>query len=380
MVRQEAQPRQASSYQGFLAAVHWAILAGIAVIAAAFAVGIWAALEGEGLMLGAVGSLIFFPLIADGFWAFLVIATLPAGIGLCILMKASALRVGGTPREAVILGRLAGAVVIVAGLAAGIKLATIADSNGFWAFLLVAMNPVGIGFLAIVSTGPLRGGRAWSSVAPIGPPAGVVIVAAALATGIKIATDVEEDAVWAFLFYATTPMGVGFLLFSSAAAVRGLALWRDATKLVWLFGLGLFVAALAGGLFHVRHQMPLLKYGWVFGFAVVVAALAVGIWAADDSPVNSVLTFLIVATTPVGIGLLVFVSAEASRRGAALHNGAIFARMCGGVVIVAALVLGVWAAVELGESEFWVFLLFGTTPLAFGLLGLTEMRRVFAER
>ena len=47
-------------------------------------------------------------------------------------------------------GRLAGAVIIIGGLALGSKAWSAGDSDGIWLFLNNAMNPVGLGVLIIV--------------------------------------------------------------------------------------------------------------------------------------------------------------------------------------------------------------------------------------
>jgi len=49
-------------------------------------------------------------------------------------------------------GRLAGAVIIIGGLALGSKAWNASDSDGIWMFLNNAMNPVGLGVLIIVAS------------------------------------------------------------------------------------------------------------------------------------------------------------------------------------------------------------------------------------
>ena len=49
-------------------------------------------------------------------------------------------------------GRLAGVVIIIGGLALGSKAWNASDSNGIWLFLNNAMNPVGLGVLIIVAS------------------------------------------------------------------------------------------------------------------------------------------------------------------------------------------------------------------------------------
>ena len=49
-------------------------------------------------------------------------------------------------------GRLAGVVIIIGGLALGSKAWNASDSDGIWMFLNNAMNPVGLGVLIIVSS------------------------------------------------------------------------------------------------------------------------------------------------------------------------------------------------------------------------------------
>ena len=49
-------------------------------------------------------------------------------------------------------GRLAGAVIIIGGLALGSKAWNASDSNGIWMFLNNALNPVGLGVLIIVAS------------------------------------------------------------------------------------------------------------------------------------------------------------------------------------------------------------------------------------
>jgi hypothetical protein len=47
-------------------------------------------------------------------------------------------------------GRLAGVVIIIGGLALGSKAWNASDSDGIWMFLNNALNPVGLGVLIIV--------------------------------------------------------------------------------------------------------------------------------------------------------------------------------------------------------------------------------------
>ena len=49
-------------------------------------------------------------------------------------------------------GRLAGVVIIIGGLALGSKAWNASDSNGIWLFLNNAMNPVALGVLIIVAS------------------------------------------------------------------------------------------------------------------------------------------------------------------------------------------------------------------------------------
>ena len=49
-------------------------------------------------------------------------------------------------------GRLAGVVIIIGGLALASKAWNASDSNGIWLFLNNAMNPVGLGVLIIVAS------------------------------------------------------------------------------------------------------------------------------------------------------------------------------------------------------------------------------------
>ena len=49
-------------------------------------------------------------------------------------------------------GRLAGVVIIVGGLALGSKAWNASDSDGIWMFLNNALNPVGLGVLIIVGS------------------------------------------------------------------------------------------------------------------------------------------------------------------------------------------------------------------------------------
>ena len=49
-------------------------------------------------------------------------------------------------------GRLAGVVIIIGGLALGSKAWNASDSDGIWMFLNNALNPVGLGVLIIVAS------------------------------------------------------------------------------------------------------------------------------------------------------------------------------------------------------------------------------------
>ncbi len=49
-------------------------------------------------------------------------------------------------------GRLAGVVIIIGGLALGSKAWNASDSDGIWMFLNNVLNPVGLGVLIIVAS------------------------------------------------------------------------------------------------------------------------------------------------------------------------------------------------------------------------------------
>ncbi len=49
-------------------------------------------------------------------------------------------------------GRLAGVVIIIGGLALGSKAWNASDSDGTWMFLNNALNPVGLGVLIIIAS------------------------------------------------------------------------------------------------------------------------------------------------------------------------------------------------------------------------------------
>ena len=49
-------------------------------------------------------------------------------------------------------GRLAGVVIIIGGLALGSKAWNASDSDGIWMFLNNALNPVGLGVLIFVAS------------------------------------------------------------------------------------------------------------------------------------------------------------------------------------------------------------------------------------
>ena len=88
----------------------------------------------------------------DGFWAFLLTVTTPIGIGFLVLVVTEAM-LGDTPHsKAVVLGRMAGAAVVIAALAVGIKVVRDAGGDGFWWFLISVTNRMGIGFLVLVAT------------------------------------------------------------------------------------------------------------------------------------------------------------------------------------------------------------------------------------
>ena len=214
------------------------------------------------------------------------------GIGFLVLVATEAM-LGDTPySKAVVLGRVAGAAVVIAALALGIKVAVDAGGDQFWVFLAIVTTPMGIGFLVLVATEAMLGDTPYSKAVVLGRVAGAAVVIAALALGIKVAVDAGGDQFWVFLGRVTTPIGIGFLVLVAAEAMLG----------------------------DTEHSSTVVL-GRVAGAVVVIAALAYGIKFAGDAGGDQFWMFLETATIPMGIGFLVLVLAEAMKRRGSRYPG-----------------------------------------------------------
>ncbi len=198
--------------------------AGIAVAAAGFALGIWAATREAG----------------GGFWAFLSFALFPMGVGLLILLSVEGIRGSGVNDRIPFFGRLACIAMLVAGFGlgswnwadfVGAWLSTRSEAfpigseaflhwwppftmrsmglGGFWSFLGAAAFPMGMGlagFLSVELIEARRGAKSLDNAAPYGKLAGGIIAVAGLTRR--------------FLSGSTLPMGLGPLLLAKAEGMR----------------------------------------------------------------------------------------------------------------------------------------------------------------
>lgn len=90
----------------------------------------------------------------------------------------------------------------------------------FMVFLEEITTLMGIGFLVLVATEAMLGDTPHSKAVVLGRVAGAAVVIAALAYGIKFAGDSGGDQFWVFLVVVTTPMGIGFLVLALAEAIK----------------------------------------------------------------------------------------------------------------------------------------------------------------
>ncbi len=79
-------------------------------------------------------------------------------------------------------------------------------------------------------------------------------------------------------------------------------------------GLGFLVLVLTEAARRETDQDNVLYWGRLFGAVVILAVLASGLRAAFQSADGEFLAFLETVTRPIGVGLILVVSAEAIRR------------------------------------------------------------------
>jgi hypothetical protein len=242
-------------------AIMYGRAAGIGVAVAGLVLGIWAATQGEGV----------------GFWRFLLLAFLPMGVGLLILLSVEGMRGPDMADGISFYGRLAGVAMLVAGFGLG---SWASASGGFWAFLGFAAPRMGLGLLVLLSVESIEAGRGSKSLdnaATYGKLAGAVIAIAGLAFGIWAATSVDWNGFLVFLMSAPIPMGIGFLIYR----------WAEDLD--------------------VDAQGPAfpIPIGWVFLGILAAMGVASGIWLAVEArSAHGFLIFLGTAVIPIAIGLL----------------------------------------------------------------------------
>ena len=321
--------------------------AGVIVLVAAIAGGVWTATdERVGFAVQSV-SLTYFVTNSDiALWSFLVPATFPMAVALFLLAKAGDMGGGARAHRLWPYGFLAGIMVVVAGIASGVFAASEANNAQFWLFLLVASSPVGLGVVLMITSQNQREGSLWPGTATFGILAGMVLVVAAIALGIKIATDVSEDYFWAFLLFAIVPLGIGLLAFVSAQGLR-----------------------------EGENQGGGLP-GQFIGLVVIIGGVALAGYFAKETEPHDLLMFLLFATTPMGIGLLVLLSAGNLTGDEDWRIPPVLGMLLGALVAVVGIVGGIWWSIEIEESHFWVTLLIATPQVGIGLLSVAEAQRV----
>ena len=242
-------------------AIMYGRAAGIGVAVAGLVLGIWAATQGEGV----------------GFWRFLLLAFLPMGVGLLILLSVEGMRGPDMADGISFYGRLAGVAMLVAGFGLG---SWASASGGFWAFLGFAAPRMGLGLLVLLSVESMeagRGSRSLDNAATYGKLVGAVIAIAGLAYGIWIATSIDDlsevNKFLLFLLNAAIPMGIGFLIYRRSE--------------------------------DMEAGESALPTGWLALGILAAMGLASGIWLAVESYSKySFLLFLGTAIIPISIGLL----------------------------------------------------------------------------
>ena len=307
----------------------FARLAGVGVLTASVVVGVNVTRAAES---GAV-------------WLFLLAVTTPFGLGFLALVTAEAMPGGSTHRSAVILGWLAGVAVLIASVAVIIRFGAQAGDIRFWWTLRMFTVQFGIGCLVLLATEALRQDRGLRIAVILGRLAGALVILASLATGIRFAIEGGDSVFWVFLLWATTPLAIGILVLVATEVMRGynpdgraVILGRTAGSLLIIaslavairfsvdgaggawsllpraatqLGLAFLVLILSESMLRERDQDRVLLWGRLFGATVVLVSLASGVRFAFQSTHSEVLVFLDAVTTPMAVGLIVVVSAEA---------------------------------------------------------------------
>lgn len=307
--------------------------AGVGVLIATLVVGVNVTIQAE----------------SDAVWLFLLAVTTPLGLGFLALVTAEAMPGGTTHRSAVILGRLAGVAVLIAAVAVIVRFGTPAGDIRFWWTLRIFTLQVGIACLVLLGTEVLRQNRGLRIAVILGRLAGVVVVLASVGVGIRFAVEGGDSVFWVFLLWATTPVAFGVLVLVATEVNRGhrpdgravilgraagglliiasLAVairfsvedaggaWSLVPKTSTQLGLAFLVLVLSESMRRERDQVRVLLWGRWFGAIVVLAALASGLRFAVQSTHAEILAFLETVTTPIAVALIVVVSAEAIRGG-----------------------------------------------------------------
>ncbi len=158
---------------------------------------------------------------SDAVWLFLLAVTTPFGFGFLALVTTEAMRTRTAPTSAIFLGRLAGVAVLVAAVAVMVRFGGQVEGIGFWWVLRNFALQAGIACLVLVATEALRRERRLNIAVLLGRFAGILVILAAVATGIRFAAEGEDSAFWVFLLWATTPLAIGVLLLVATEAMGG---------------------------------------------------------------------------------------------------------------------------------------------------------------
>ena len=325
--------------------------AGVLVLAAAFAVGIWAA-AGVARTDIAVWML---TLVAspEGFWAFLLVATTPVGFGVLLLLQAESMRDTRTVPAIADWGQAAGFGVVAAGVAGGIWAATAAFYDAFWAFLVVATVPLGVGTTVVLKAVSLQKDFQAAALKGLGLAIGLIVIAAAFAIGVWVSSNVGQG-----LFVFGLPIDVheqGALVFFMFAS--------------WPAGVGLLVFVMTAELYNRTCQIEASSFGLVVGLALAFLGVVLALWlpltvSQDGYVPRDVAVFLGLnaGLYPFAIGLAVGGASVSLRRPG--NDAAKLAWLGTIAVFVVTSAVAGEAGIGYDEGFFWVFLSIALVPVA----------------
>jgi hypothetical protein len=328
-------------------------LVGVAVVIGAVALGIQ--VSERALELGGLGGQTLRRADAD-FWTALRVGITPVTLGLLVLAVGRRLYGSDRSEDSASWLRLAGGASMLAYAVLIVKSTTEPGADAFWAPIgtFALLSPASVGVLLFLSAGPSGDGRLLGTPSKFGRGVAASAIACSIAFALKAVSSSDAgDEVWEFIAFTASPCAAGFLLLG--ASRQG-----EETDVLSVFG-GLISAA-AGVAYGLKlvSLTPILDF-WLFAGSVIVpVSLGVlAVLASQKGPRGPLMQLLglVLICSAVAIALKV---ASASQLEASLLNfSTLGTRLFG------------WEALSInsvGDTDFWLVLAHGLTPLALGAL------------